>query len=266
VSVDTAKYLTVARDVTYSTADGVDLQMDIYHPSSDGPWPGVIWVHGGGWMGGDKAPLPETLAGQDYLVASINYRMYPAHRFPAMVEDVKAAIRYLRAHAAAHNLDADHIALVGHSAGGHLVALAGLADESVGWDVGPYLDQSSRVQAVVEMAGPTDLTRRFPDWADELLAGVFGPEQLVSGSPVTYVRRDSPRFMIVHGSEDDVVLVEQAHVLHAALVAAGVPVETIILQNAGHGFEPVGGVVLPSLEHTLGRIRVFLLEMANSSP
>ena len=161
---DTAKYGTIDRDVTYCTQDGLAQAMDIYYPPSGGPWSGLIFVHGGGWAEGDKAPLPVNPAGAGYLVASINYRMYPAYRFPAMIEDVKCAIRYLRAHAAAYNLDPDRIALIGHSAGGHLAALAGLAGESAGWDTGPYLEQSSRVQAVVVMSGPTDLTREFPDW------------------------------------------------------------------------------------------------------
>jgi len=255
---DSAKYGTMDRDVTYRTVDGVDVRMDIQYPESGGPWAGLIWVHGGGWTEGDKAPLLPSLADTGCLVASLNYRMFPAFRFPAMIEDVKAAIRYLRAHAVAINLDPDRIALIGHSAGGHLVALAGLAGEEAGWDVGPYLEQSSRVQAVVPMAGPTDLTRPYPDWAGELFEGVFGNERLASASPVTHVHPDAPPFMIVHGDKDDVVFVDQAYALHAALVAAGVPVELVILKNAGHGFEPVGGTPSPSMEAVSAMIRDFL--------
>ena len=257
-SYDAAKHGTVDRDIIYCTTDGVDSRMDVYYPASHGPWPGLIWVHGGGWRDGDKAPLPQTLAGADYLVASINYRMNPPHRFPAMIEDVKTAIRYLRSHAAAYCLDPHRIALIGHSAGGHLVSLAGLAGKEAGWDVGPYPEQSSCVQAVISLAGPTDLTRPYPDWAGELFEGVFGSEALASASPVTYVHPEAPPFLIVHGTQDDVVFVDQAYVLHAALAAAGVPVEVVILQNAGHGFEPMGGAVSPPMEVVNAIMRDFL--------
>lgn len=256
---DPAKYRILERNVTYRTVDGVAMRMDILYPKSGGPWPGLIWVHGGGWIGGDKAPLPPILADTGCLVASLNYRIFPAFRFPAMIEDVKAAIRYLRAHAVVTNLDPTRIALIGHSAGGHLVALAGLAGEEAGWDVGPYLEQSSRVQAVIPMAGPTDLTRPYPDWADELFEGVFGNDQLAWASPVTHVHPDAPSFMIIHGDKDDVVYVDQAHALHAALVRAGAAAELVIVQNAGHGFEPVGGLPSPSMGTVNVMIRDFLV-------
>ena len=221
MTFDVAKLGTIEQDVTYCTVESHDLKMDVYYPASGGPWPGVIFVHGGGWTEGDKAPLPMVPTAYGYLVVSINYRMYPAYRFPAMIEDVKCAIRFLRAHADDYNLDPERIALIGHSAGGHLAALAGLVDESAGWDVGPYLEQSSRVQAVVDLSGPADLTGRFPDMAEELKVSVFGAAQWVSASPVTYARPDAPPFLIVHGEEDGVVPVEQAHRLHDALFEAG---------------------------------------------
>jgi acetyl esterase/lipase len=255
---DSAKYGTVQKDVTYCKIDGQELKMDIYYPTSGGSWPGLIFIHGGGWTEGDKAPLPANPTEAGYLVVSINYRMYPAYRFPAMIEDVKCAIRSLRAHAPEYNLDPERIALIGHSAGGHLAALAGLADESTGWDTGPYQGQSSRVQAVVDMSGPTDLTRDFPDWVTELKTNVFGAEQWRHSSPVTHVRQDAPPFLIVHGAADAGVPVEQARLLHQALTKAGAQSQIIIVQNAGHGFEPVGGTVTPSMEETFGIILLFL--------
>ena len=255
---DTAKQGTAERDVSYGTMGGQELKMDIYYPSSGGPWPGLVFVHGGGWTEGDKAPLPVIPTEAGYLVVSINYRMYPAYRFPAMIEDVKAAVRWLRAHAGEHNLDSDHIALIGHSAGGHLAALAGLADESAGWDVGPYLDQTSQVQAVVTMSGPANLRGNYPDTVNELQTNVFGDRQLDSGSPVNYVRKNAPPFLIVHGEADEVVPVEQAHLLHEALVHAGAASKLLILEHAGHGFGPAGGTVIPSMEETFGIIQAFL--------
>ncbi|MFN2286268.1 MAG: alpha/beta fold hydrolase [Anaerolineae bacterium] len=260
MAFDTAKLGTTEQDVTYCTVDDRELKLDVYYPASGGPWPVVIFVHGGGWMEGDKAPLPVVPTAAGFLAVSINYRMYPAYRFPAMIEDVKCAIRFLRAHAAVYNLDPERIAVIGHSAGGHLVALAGLAGESAGWDVGPYRDQSSRVQAVVEMSGPTDLTGQFPQEVLELKDNVFGEAQWVSASPVTYARPDAPPFLIVHGEKDAVVPVEQAHRLHEALRKEGAPSELVILRNAGHGFEPVDGTPAPSLEEALALTLAFLAQ------
>ncbi len=256
---ETTKFGTTEQDVTYCEIEGHKLAMDVYYPAAGGPWPGVIFVHGGGWTEGDKAPLPVIPTAYGYLVVSINHRMYPAYRFPAMIEDVKCAIRFLRAHAADYNLDPDRIAVIGHSAGGHLAALAGLADERAGWDVGPYCEHSSRVQAVVAMSAPTDLAGRFPEIVEALRCNVFGVEQFVSASPVTYTRPDAPPFLIIHGEKDEIVPVEQAYRLHEALRKAGASSELLILQNAGHGFEPVDGTPVPSLEEALAHMAAFLL-------
>ncbi len=266
MTFDTAKLGTVERDVTYCTIDDQALKLDLYYPPTEGPWPVLIFVHGGAWSAGDKSALPVNPAEAGYLVASLDYRLYPAHRFPAMIEDVKCAIRYLRAHASAYALDPERIALVGHSAGGHLVALAGLADESTGWDVGPYLDQSSRVQAVIPMAAPTDLTRPYPAEIEELLDGVFGPEQRACAGPVNHVRPDAPPFMIIQGEEDTLVPVEQAHLLHEALMNVGAPSELIVMEHAGHGFEPVGGTPTPSMDQILAMMLTFLSKMSVSPP
>lgn len=255
---DTKQYGSVAQDVTYATVDGQALQMDIYFPPAGGPWKGLVFVHGGGWTEGDKAPLALDASGAGYLAISINYRLYPAYRFPAMIEDVKSALRYLRAHAAELNLDPERIALVGHSAGAHLAALAGLAGASAGWDGGPHAEQSSQVQAVVAIAAPTDLERSFPDWVMELKRQVFGPAQYASASPVKYAHREAPPFLIVHGDADPVVPVEQAGLLEQALQQAGARVEKLILHNGGHGLEAVGGEMSPSLEETFAEIMAFL--------
>jgi len=140
--------------------------MDVYFPDSGGPWPALVYVHGGSWMRGDKSEammFAGNMTSQGYLVVSINYRLYPPARFPAMIEDVKCAVRSLRAHAGEYNLDPDRIGAFGVSAGGHLVSLLGTSDQSDGWDVGEYLGQSSRVKAVIAMAPVTDLSRYFPN-------------------------------------------------------------------------------------------------------
>jgi acetyl esterase/lipase len=196
-------------------------------------------------MAGDKASVDTSMTAAGYLVVSINYRLYPEAFFPAMIQDVKCAIRSLRAHAADFNLDPDRIGLTGHSAGGHLAALAGLADESAGFDVGEYLDQSSRVQAVLVSAGPVDLGRSYPDYLTATIRDVFGQEQFASGSPVAYITPDDPPFFIMHGDWDDVVPLEQSQILYEQLVLAGIPAQLLIVHNGDHGYSPAGGALSP---------------------
>src|SRR5437868_5760131 len=156
----------VERDVTYGRVGDVELKMDIYHPKGAGekPLPVVMYVHGGGWRSGDKAggagmmAIPELLK-RGYLVTSINYRLAPEYKFPAQIDDAKCAVRFLRAHAKKYNLDPERIGIWGGSAGGHMVALMGTADASAGFDKsGGWTNESSRVQAVVDMFGPADLS------------------------------------------------------------------------------------------------------------
>jgi acetyl esterase/lipase len=255
---DQRKLGTTEYDVVYCTAAGVELMMDLYYPDTGESWPVLIFIHGGGWTEGDKNGVETSPREHGYLIASINYRMYPAYRFPAMIEDVKCAIRYLRSHADRYNLDPNRIALMGHSAGGHLAALAGLADRDVGWDEGAYPGVSSRVGAVITVAGPADLDRPYPTLVNELIGNVFGQEQLTSGSPVTYASPDDPPVLILHGELDPVVPVEQAYLLHQTLQAAGVRSELVMIRNAGHGLEPLGGPISPTYEEILQQALIFL--------
>jgi acetyl esterase/lipase len=249
--------LPTERDVTYCTLDGVELKMDIYRPQgSAAPTPALLYVHGGGWTGGDKRSgegirdIPELLA-RGYLVAAVNYRLAPRYKFPAMIEDVKCAVRFLRANAERFSINPEKIGAWGGSAGGHLVALLGTADATAGWDVGQYLEQSSRVQAVVDMYGPTDLTVLFEGANPRLMEQVFGTsdrnsETLQKASPVNWVSSDDPPFLILHGERDPLVPVSQSQIFYEKLQAAGVPATFVIVKNAGHGFAPLGGPISPS--------------------
>ena len=240
-------------DVTYCVMEGVELKMDLYYPSSaDGPLPVTVYVHGGGWTKGDKrdgAGALEIPALQEagFLVAAVNYRLAPQYRFPAMIEDIKCAIRSLRAHAGEYNLDPNRIGAWGGSAGGHLVSLLGTTDASAGFDVGEYLDYSSRVQAVVSMFGPSDLTVAFEGnpttKANDVIFGDYDP---ALASPITYVSADDPPFLFLHGEKDSLVPIEQSQRLMAALQAAGVPAELVPVVNANHSFKPDGGQISPS--------------------
>lgn len=270
-SFDPAKVGTIDKDITYCTVTSIDLKMDVYYPNdASQPWPVVVYVHGGAWIKGDKDEgagrrFLQSLVRANYLVVSVNYRLAPRYPFPAQIEDVKCAIRSLRANADKYNLDPDRIGAMGGSAGGHLVSLLGLTNPSAGFDGGGgYLEQSSRVQAVINMFGPTDITK---DCADRVAKQVFGAkncqdtEPLEKASPVNYVTSDAPPFLFLQGDKDRLVPPEQTRLLHERLVAAGVPSKLVIVENAGHGFTPDGGEIDPSLQE-LGWIMIdFFNEM-----
>jgi acetyl esterase/lipase len=164
-----------------------------------------------------------------------------------MIQDVKCAVRYLRAHAAEYNLDPQRIGALGASAGGHLVALLGTSDASAGWDVGEYLDQSSRVQAVVAEAVFSDFTRPLFNSIDMAIYFAFGElpgtstPLLAGASPVTYITADDPPFLIIHGEKDGLSPVDQAETLDARLKAAGVASTLVIVKGGDHGLNGLNG-------------------------
>jgi acetyl esterase/lipase len=245
-----AHYGETLRDVAYCTADATQ-KMDLYFPATGGPWRTLVYVHGGSWMHGDKSEasmFASMMNSLGYLVVSLNYRLYPPATWPSMIQDVKCAIRSLRAYAAEYNLDANRIAAIGPSAGGHLVSLLGTTDQSAGYDVGEYLDQSSRVQAVIAMAAVTDLTQNFPNADIELMKRIgFGEDNIVEASPVTYVTSDDPPFLLIHGDKDELVPYQQSQLLYDKLVHAQVPAQLVIVKNARHSLIEVNADISPSL-------------------
>ena len=133
---------TVQQDIVYSSSNGADLKLDIHYPDLvNGPVPTVVYIHGGAWIQGDKeegawtVDIPALLEA-GFAVVAVNYRLAPEYKFPAMIEDVKCAIRFLRANADRYSLATEKIGAYGGSAGGHLVSLLGLTDSSAGWDLG----------------------------------------------------------------------------------------------------------------------------------
>jgi acetyl esterase/lipase len=225
--------------------------MDVYFPESGGPWPVLLYVHGGGWMHGDKSDVgmfADLMTAQGYLVVSINYRLYPPATFPAMIQDVKCAVRSLRANAGQFNLNPNRIGAVGVSAGGHLVALLGTTDQNAGWDVGEYLEQSSQVQAVISMAAVMDLSRNFPNADIEAMKRVgFGEYNVAEASPITHITPNDPPFLLIHGDRDELVPAEQSQLMYDRLVQSNVPAELVIVQNAGHSMIAPNGAATPSL-------------------
>lgn len=228
----------------------------------------VVWIHGGAWQFGDRRYLPPTLetdAVYDALleagiaVASIDYRLAGEAVFPAQLQDAKSAVRYLRRHAAQLGLDVERFGVWGESAGGHLAALlaltAGRAEQEGDPVVGEPVDS---VRAAVDWYGVSDLTTMPklevppdvslpPGTADpiEQLLGGTTPERARSASPVTYVNADAPPFLLIHGTDDVPVPLEQSSLLHAALLAAGAQSELVTVEGAGHIF--VGAPDIPAL-------------------
>jgi acetyl esterase/lipase len=261
---------TVAYDVTYCTsAEGIALQMDVYYPASlAAPAPAVVFIHGGGWSSGDKrqgAQLFRGLVAFDFVVVSLNYRHAPEFPYPAQIQDVKCALRSLRANAVAHGIDSARIGAMGSSAGAHLAAILGLTEATPGWDTGQYLDQSSRVAAVVDFFGPMDLTQPFPGIASAIGEQVFGatsPDDrvLVEASPVTYITADDPPFLIIHGAADEFVPPSQSQILYDRLTAAGVPAELVLVENGRHAFIADTNPVSPSREALVLRVVEFFNE------
>lgn len=253
-----AAALDVHRDLTYATVGGVELKLDLYlpkhKPSGGGAPPLIIWIHGGGWVGGNKANPPVLyLAQHGFALASISYRFSNVAIYPAQIHDAKAAVRYLRAHAGAYGYDPNRIGAIGGSAGGHLVALLGTAAgvKALEGDVGDCDDQSSAVQAVCDTLGPTDLLDyedcQMKPAADDLVAKLLGgsvaekPDLARLASPLYFVDPSDPPFLIIHGRLDPLVPVSQAQRLHDAQKKAGAPTELMIDPDGGHGhnmFDP----------------------------
>ncbi|HEU5102137.1 MAG TPA: alpha/beta hydrolase [Roseiflexaceae bacterium] len=246
---------TVHRDLAYAAARHPRQKLDLYLPSKNETAPLIIWIHGGAFRMGSKEGLefdapPLEYLDRDYAIASLNYRLSQHALFPAQIEDCKAAVRWLRAHAQQFNLDPDRFGAWGPSAGGYLAAMLGTTGAVTEFEVGEHLNVSSRVQAVVDYFGPTDFlqmdAQRTPDGMihdipdspeSQLVGGPIQehPDRVARANPITYVASDAPPFLIVHGDGDPLVPHHQSVLLDAALRAAGVPVTFYTVPGAGHG-------------------------------
>ena len=233
-------------DIQYGRADGESLRLDASVPEGAGPFPIAILVHGGGWSAGDKrgtdkpgssadiSPWFKPLTAAGFTWFSINYRLAPAHRWPACFEDVQTAIRWVKAHAAKYHGDPRRIALFGHSAGGHLVCLAAVLAQ-----------EDTRVQAVVGFAPVTDFEQELPmrGGLSTSLQGLHGrpkevtPEALAllrETSPISHVKPGLPPFLLLHGDADKTVPYQQSLNFQARLKANGVTCDLITIAGAPH--------------------------------
>lgn len=238
----------VIKDVVYGKGGGEDLLLDLVKPKDNGgaPRPGIVFLHGGGWKGGDKNAgiwILETLARRGYVGVTINYRLTGKAKWPAQIEDCKCAVRFLRAKAAEYNIDPDHIGTWGGSAGGHLAAMLGLTSGMKEFEgKGGWEGQSSSVQAVLAESGVFDLYA----WKKKDPKGVWGMiRDLVGGdteefkdamnkaSPITYVSKTAPPFLVVSGDKDAIHFLSVD--FSTALKAAGGTVEFVTVKDGEHG-------------------------------
>jgi acetyl esterase/lipase len=214
---------------------------------------------------GDKSDLNpaflEALTSDGYAVVSVDYRLAPASRYPAQLEDVKCAIRYLRVKASGYDLDASEMFAFGTSVGGELVALAALTGLHSVFDVGPYGEEPSNLRAVVDMFGPANLTQSASGFSPSDLQQVFGDRrsEVVLASPTHFVAPKAPPILLVQGDNDAKVLKSQSIELYRELKAAGDRAQLVLVQNMGHMFMQVGPRPLdPSLrEITRDMVRFF---------
>ena len=249
--------VTAHRDLAYVENGHTRQVLDLFVPANAGrPLPVIIWIHGGGWAAGDKAgcpPLRQGYAQRGYAIASVNYRLSQHARFPAQLQDCKAAIRWLRSHASRFGLDPERFGVWGSSAGGHLVAMVGVTGDVREFDAEAPRDVSSAVQCVMNDYGPTDFLQMDAHriaGAGPAHNGADSPESRLIGGPIadpanralvtranplTYVSRGDPPFLINHGDQDPLVPHHQSELLFAALKDAGVPVRFNTVRGGGHG-------------------------------
>lgn len=223
-------------------------RLDLYIPRAvTRPVPVAMYVHGGGMTAGDKSNLNpvflDALASAGYAVASVNYRLAPQFKFPAQIEDVKCAIRYLRAKAPTYGLNGSEIFAFGTSVGGQLVALAALTGAHSAFDVGPYETEPSNLTAVADMFGPANLTQAASGFTPSGIQQAFGTNDhrdLLLASPTHYVAPHSPPVLLIQGVDDTKVLKSQSIELYRDLKAAGDHTQLVLVQNMGHMFAQVG--------------------------
>jgi alpha-L-fucosidase 2 len=225
-------------DVEFAKVDGVSLTLDANVPDGAGPFPTAILVHGGGFVRGDKQsyikPIFEPLTQAGFTWFTINYRLAPKDRYPACVEDVERAIRWVKDHAREYKVDPERIALIGESAGGHLVSMAGARGKG-----------KTRVAAVVPFYAPHDLDFQAANRKalGESLSALFGLTELNDAarkvlrdaSPSSYVRKGLPPYLLIHGTNDAQVPYEQSVRFAAQMKAAGNRCELFTVPDGAHG-------------------------------
>ena len=240
----------VHKEIEFAKVDGDSLKLDLYLPTNQEQPPLIVWIHGGGWRAGSKEKCGvKWLTEHGFAIASISYRLTDKATFPAQIHDCKGAVRWLRDNANKYGYSTCKIAVAGSSAGGHLAALLGISGDvqTLEGNVGGNLDQSSRVDAIIDYFGATDFIQRTKSQPHKtikegsivnLLLG--GPadqkvELARQASSAFHVTKDDPPLLILHGKKDDKVLLAQSTRLEFVYKEANLPVTLVVLENSGHG-------------------------------
>ena len=245
----------IERDIVYATNGEREMLLDVYRPKSDKPLPLVIWFYGGAWDWGNKdrsQPLIPMLS-RGYAIAGVTHTKSKEEIFPAVINDCRAAVSFLRLNAERFNLDSARFGAAGESSGGHLAALLATTSDTEEFLKHPVTKKASpAIQAVSPWCGPTDFLKlndvkasqnySNPRSAPSRLVGKpikQAPEKCRQANPITYVTKADPPCFIVHGDRDFVVPLNQSELLHAALEEAGVPSTLHVVKGAGHGFSKI---------------------------
>ena len=235
--------------VEFAQVAGESLKLNLARPvGSTGPLATIVCIHGGGFSGGrreDYDDLFRKFAARGYVAATIDYRLSPKHLWPAHIHDCKAALRWLRAHAAEFGIDVDRMGAMGSSAGGHLSQFLAVTNDVREFDGDhTHLDQSSRVQCVAAWAQASDFTREYGVWkgAAQAFRGFLGAELSaesrrlhVRASPLFWVTPNAAPTLLIHGTEDKDVLFVQSVWIHERLLPAEVKMKLVPIDGGGHG-------------------------------
>ena len=238
----TAARAEMRKDIEFAKPGGFSLTLDAYVPDGAGPFPTVIIVHGGGFARGDKQtyvpPLFEPLSQAGFAWFTINYRMHPQFKFPAPIEDIEAAIRFVKAHAKEYKVDLSRVVLMGESAGGALVSFVGVQNNS-----------AIKLAAIVPFYGVHDWQQR----SEEEAAGKVGPsiwreffsvpagsspeaiKRMKEVSAASYIKKGLPPFLLIHGTEDTQVYYQQSVVMQQRMKKAGNVCDLITVTGGPHG-------------------------------
>lgn len=243
LTLNTAQaHAQLKQDIEFAKVDGVSLTLDAYVPDGAGPFPGVVIVHGGGFARGDKQtyvpPLFEPLSQAGFAWFTINYRLHPQAKFPAMVDDIEAAIKFVKTHAKEYKVDLRRVVLMGESAGGALISYVGVRQQS-----------ALKLAAVVPFYGVHDWALR----AQEEIAGKVGPsiwrdvfevppgnspeavKRMREVSAVNHIKKGLPPFLLIHGTADPQVAYEQSVEMQKRMRAAGNVCDLITVEGGPHG-------------------------------